>query len=152
MFNPHEAVTSNKHLLPAGSASESHTACALGIVAHSRNAKLRSNMNIEKLKPIRPLLLVAAIFGFLAINCPFLYFALIEKEVYSEAMNNGLALVFIGEAFLLMFFLAYIIAKIGWKKPGWIFFIAMSLLGSLAFSIPLQLYLIIRPRQSEPSD
>lgn len=109
-------------------------------------------MNIEKLKPIRPLLLVAAIFGFLAINCPFLYFALIEKEVYSEAMNNGLALVFIGEAFLLMFFLAYIIAKIGWKKPGWIFFIAMSLLGSLAFSIPLQLYLIIRPRQSEPSD
>ena len=109
-------------------------------------------MNLEKLKSIRPLLLVAAIFGFLAINCPFLYFALIEKEVYSEALNNGLALVFIGEALLLMFFLAYIIARIGWKKPGWIFFIAMSLLGSLAFSIPLQLYLITRPRQSEPSD
>ena len=109
-------------------------------------------MNLEKLNPIRPLFLVAAIFGFLAINCPFLYFALIEKEVYSEALNNGLALVFIGEALLLMFFLAYIIARIGWKKPGWIFFIVMSLLGSLAFSIPLQLYLITRPKQIEPTD
>ena len=109
-------------------------------------------MNLEKLKPIRPLLLVAAIFGFLVINGPFLYFALIEKETYSEATNNGMALVFMGEAFLLMFFLAYIIARIGWKKPGWIFFIAMSLLGSLAFSIPLQLYLLTRPKPSELSD
>jgi F0F1-type ATP synthase assembly protein I len=104
-------------------------------------------MNFEKLKPIRPFLLISAISGFLIINVPFLYFALIEKETYSEAMSNGLALVFFGEAFLLMFFLAYIIAKIGWKKPGWVFFIAMSLLGSLAFSIPLQLYLITRPKQ-----
>jgi len=32
----------------------------------------------------------------------------------------------------------------GWEKPGWRFFIVMSLLGSLAFSIPLQLYLLTR--------
>ncbi|WOO41638.1 hypothetical protein [Rubellicoccus peritrichatus] len=106
-------------------------------------------MNLEKLEQIRPLLLVAAIFGFLAINCPFLYFAFIEKEAYAEAMSNGIALVFMGEAFLLMIFFAFVIAKSGTKKPGWIFFIVMSILGSLAFSVPLQLYLMSRPKQGE---
>jgi hypothetical protein len=105
---------------------------------------------MEKLKKIRPLLLVAAISGFLLINCPFLYYALIATDVYSEGMKNGLALVFIGEAFLLLAFLAFIIAKMGWKRPGWVFFVCMSILGSLAFSIPLQLYLMSRPNCSEP--
>jgi hypothetical protein len=106
-------------------------------------------MNIEKLREIRPILLVSAILGFLFINCPFLYFALIEREVYAAGMKNGLALVFIGEAFLLLAFLAFIIAKLGLKKPGWGFFILMSILGSLAFSIPLQLYLMTKPTKRE---
>lgn len=104
-------------------------------------------MNTDKLSPLRPLFLIAAIFGFLAINGPFLYFALIDTATYHQAMSNGMALLFISEAFLLMFFLAFIIAKMGWKKPGWIFFIAMSCIGSLAFSIPLQIYLSIKPIQ-----
>ncbi|MDB4438085.1 hypothetical protein N9195_00690 [bacterium] len=104
---------------------------------------------MEKLKEIRPLLLVAAIFGFLFINCPFLYYALIATDIYSEGMKNGMALVFMGEAFLLLAFLAFIIAKMGWERPGWVFFVCMSLLGSLAFSIPLQLYLMSRPGRSD---
>jgi hypothetical protein len=102
-------------------------------------------MHLQSIKPIRPLLLVTAIIGFAAINGPFLYFALLDKETYAEAMSNGIALVFMGEAFLLMFLFAFIIAKMGWKKPGWVFFIAMSLLGSMAFSVPLQLYLMTGP-------
>ena len=35
----YESKHSNKHLLLAGSASGSHTACAAGIVARSRNAE-----------------------------------------------------------------------------------------------------------------
>ena len=101
-------------------------------------------MNLDAMRPLRPLLLAAAIVGFVAINCPFLYFAFIDKAVYAEAMSNGLALVFIGEAFLLMFLIAFLIARTG-CRPGWFFFIAMSLLGSLAFSIPLQLYLMTKP-------
>jgi membrane protein implicated in regulation of membrane protease activity len=72
-------------------------------------------------------------------------------------MGNGMALVFIGEAFLLMLFLAVLISKLGWQRPGWQFFIVMSLLGSLAFSIPLQLYLRSKSEdcdedgESEPS-
>ena len=108
-------------------------------------------MNIDTLRQIRPLLLVAAVLGFLLINCPFLYYALIATDVYSEGMKNGLALVFVSEAFLLLACFALLIAKMGWKKPGWIFFVCMSMLGSLAFSIPFQLYLMTRPKKSETS-
>ena len=107
-------------------------------------------MNMEKLRNLRPVFLILAILGFLFINCPFLYFALIEREVYAAGMKNGIALVFIAEAFLLIAFFAFLIAKMGQKKPGWIFFICMSMLGSLAFSIPLQLYLMTKPNNSEP--
>ena len=107
-------------------------------------------MNMENLKKIRPLLLIAAICGFLFINCPFLYYALVATDIYSEGMKNGLALVFLGEAFLLLFFLAFVIAKMGWKRPGWVFFVCMSILGSLAFSVPFQLYLMSRPNRGGP--
>lgn len=99
---------------------------------------------MEPLKKLRTFFLIASIIGFLTINVPFLYFALIDQGVYQEAMNNGMALLFISEAFLLMFFIAFLIAKSGMKKPGWVFFICMSILGSLAFSIPFQIYLTLR--------
>ncbi|MEM7674241.1 MAG: hypothetical protein AAF212_12935 [Verrucomicrobiota bacterium] len=98
----------------------------------------------EKLHKLRPVLPVIAVLGFLFINCPFLYFAIFNREVYDAGMSNGLALVFIVEAFLLLIFFAILIAKLGWTRPGWFFFVCMSLLGSLAFSIPLQLYLMSR--------
>lgn len=93
--------------------------------------------------------LIISIFGFTLINLPFLYYAFIDREVYFQAMNNGMALLFMTEAFLLMFFLAFLIAKMKIKKPGWLFFIIMSILGSLAFSIPFQLYLIARKHESD---
>lgn len=102
-------------------------------------------MTLQNLRPIRPLLLALAILGFVGINGPFLYFALVDRATLWEAMNNGMALVFIIEAFLLMFLLAFLIAKMGWRNPGWKFFIAMSIIGSLAFSVPLQLYLLAKP-------
>ncbi|MEM6820914.1 MAG: hypothetical protein AAF558_03070 [Verrucomicrobiota bacterium] len=109
-------------------------------------------MSIESLIKIRSWFLVAAILGFITINLPFLYFSLIERSVYQEAIGNGMALVFMGEAFLLMFFFAFLIAKLGWKKPGWLFFLGMSLLGGLAFSIPLQIYVMLGKRlQNETS-
>jgi len=102
-------------------------------------------MNLEKLRPFRPFFLLAAIFGFAVVNGAFLYYSLIDRATFDAGMSNGLALVFMGEAFLLMFFFAFLIAKLGLKRPGWVFFIAMSLIGSMAFSVPLQLYLWLRP-------
>ena len=98
----------------------------------------------ESLWRLRPFLLVMSILGFLTINCPFLYYAFVERETYANAQENGLALLFMAEAFLLMGFFAYLIARLGWRRPGWIWFVVMSLLGSLAFSIPLFLYLAAR--------
>lgn len=109
-------------------------------------------MDLTKLQPLRHWFLGTAILGFLVINVPFLYITVFDQQTYSEAMANGIAQIFMGEAFLLMFFFAFVIAWIGWKKPGWAFFIAMSILGSLAFSVPLYLYLMARSSKSCDSD
>ena len=98
-------------------------------------------LDIHHLGLSRPLLLTLAIVGFVLINCPFLYFAIIEKEIYEAALRNGIAVVFMAEAFLLMGGGAFLIWFLRLKNPGWIPFILLSLLGSLAFSIPLFLYL-----------
>jgi len=98
-------------------------------------------MNSTHLQRFRPLFLLAAIAGFLLVNVPFLYFVIFRREVYHEAMANGVALVFIGEAFLLMLLFAFLVSRLGLQRPGWILFIVLSLLGSMAFSIPLFLYL-----------
>lgn len=102
-------------------------------------------MNLDKLVPYRPLLLGLAILGFCLINLPFLYFTFFVPGTYAAAMSNGIAVVFMGEAMLLMVFFAWLFAKCAPPRPGWLFFIAMSLLGGLAFSIPLQLWRWTKP-------
>jgi hypothetical protein len=98
-------------------------------------------MNLDSLKSLRGVFLFLALLGFSVINLPFLYFFFFEKAIYDVAMTNGVALVFMAEAFLLMFIFAFLIGKVGWKKPGWFIFIVLSIVGSLAFSIPFFLYL-----------
>jgi len=100
-------------------------------------------MKTRALLELRPLLLLAALLGLVFINGPFLYFTLIDRETYDAAMRNGMALAFIAEALLLTALFAFLIARMG-MKPGWLFFVGMSLAGSLAFSVPLQLYLMTR--------
>lgn len=109
-------------------------------------------MHWKKINSLRPVLLAAAMVGLVGINGPFLYFTLLDRETCLAALGNGMALVFLAEALFLMFLFAVLIAKMGWKKPGWLFFIAMSLLGSLAFSIPFQLYLLSRPGRAGKDD
>lgn len=104
-------------------------------------------MNIDSLTPRRTLILSISVIGFIMINIPFLYFAIFDTATYEAGMSNGFALVFIGEAFLLMLFLAYLIRASGWNKPGWITFIILSIVGSMAFSIPFFLYLISDPKR-----
>jgi hypothetical protein len=95
---------------------------------------------LSRLRPLRGLFLVCAIVGFLGVNLPFLYYMLFDKLVYNTAMMNGVALIFIVEAMLLMLFFAFLVARLGWKRPGWLWFIVLSLVGSMAFSVPLMLY------------
>ena len=105
-------------------------------------------MNIFRaLQPYRPILYGLAAVGLFGINGVFLYFALLHPEVMAEAMRNPISLVFQIEAFLMMGFFAWLIARSGYRKPGWVAFVVLSIAGSLAFSIPAFLLMHMRKRQ-----
>lgn len=102
-------------------------------------------MNSIPLSPAeKAALVVLAIFGALIPNGVFLYYFLTAPEVTQEALSNPISLVFISEAFLLMFVFAWLLRRYAIKRPGSIAFIVMSLLGSMVFSVPAALYLILR--------
>jgi hypothetical protein len=90
------------------------------------------------------LLLGLSIFGLIVPNGAFLYYAFAAQQTLQEAMANPVSLVFIIEAFVLMFLSAWLIHRQGIKSPGWLAFILMSLIGSMIFSVPACLYLASR--------
>ena len=87
------------------------------------------------------LLAVLAVFGFCVPNGIFLYFLVKDPGLLRAALGNPLALTFIVEAFFLMFLLAWLIARAGLRKPSATAFIVLSIIGSLAFSVPASLWL-----------
>ncbi len=90
------------------------------------------------------LLLALAVFGLIVPNGFFLYYSLVAPAALDAALSNPVALVFITEAFLLMFLFSWVIRRLGFRSPGWLGFIVMSLLGSMVFSVPAFLYLASR--------
>ena len=100
------------------------------------------------MKPFSPtqekFLLGLALFGLVVPNGFFLYYSLIAPATLHAALTNPVALVFITEAFLLMFLFAWVIRSLGFRSPGWLAFVILSLLGSMVFSVPAFLYLASR--------
>lgn len=92
-------------------------------------------------------LLAVAVLGFLVVNGAFVYALLFRPEAMREAMRNPLSAAFMAEALLLVVLLAYLFRKWGVSRisSGW--FIVLSLLGSLAFAIPLAALLADRRRE-----
>ena len=107
---------------------------------------------IHRLSPYRPLLYVVGAIGLFGLNGVFLFYALLRPEVMAAALANPVSLVFILEALLLTGLFAWLIATFGWKRPGWLAFVALSMVGSLAFSVPAFLLLHLRKQagQSRP--
>lgn len=89
-------------------------------------------------------LLALAVSGLIVPNGVFLYYALVTPAAVHAALSNPVSLVFITEAFFLMFLFAWVIRHLGFRSPGWRAFIVMSLLGSMVFSVPAFLYLASR--------
>lgn len=87
------------------------------------------------------LLLGLAFIGMLVPNGWFLWHLFAHPEVVREALANPVAQLVIAEAFLLMFLLAWLIHRTGFRSPGWLAFIFLSLIGSMACSAPAFLYL-----------
>lgn len=97
------------------------------------------------------LLLALAIFGLIVPNGIFLYYALVVPSALQATLRDPVALVFITEAFALMFLFAWLIQRLGLRAPGWLTFILMSLIGSMVFSIPAFLYISSRQARKSPS-
>jgi Na+/melibiose symporter-like transporter len=93
-------------------------------------------------------LAVLAVFGFVVPNGLFVYYFVKNPGLLRAAMANPLALTFMLEAVVLLVLFAWLIARMGLRKPSALAFVLMSLAGSLVFSVPATLYLAAKnPRQ-----
>ena len=109
---------------------------------------------LDLLRPYTPTLWILAVVGLLGLNGAFVYYALFRPDVLAAAQRNPVSLVFMVEAFVLVGLGAWGIWRLGLRRPGWVAFVAMSLVGSLAFSVPafLLLHLRKRSRASRPAE
>jgi len=77
-----------------------------------------------------------AIFGASIPNGVFCYNFIFAPEVTKVALSNPISLVFITEAFFLMFLVAWLLRKASSARPTGKAFIIMSILGGMVFSVP----------------
>lgn len=87
------------------------------------------------------ILLMIALFGLMVPNGLFLYWLLYEYDGLANFAQNKLGIAFILDAFLAMGLLAYSFASKPIGKVKWYWFILLSILGGLGFSLPLYWYL-----------
>lgn len=87
------------------------------------------------------ILLLIALFGLLVPNGIFIYWLLNEYDGIAGIIQNKLAVAFIMDAFLAMGLLSFYFAKNPIGKVKWYWFIVLSMLGGLGFSIPLYWWL-----------
>ena len=86
------------------------------------------------------LMLLGAV-GLLGINGVFLWSLYARPGTVEAVLSNPLALAFVIEAMLLVVTLAWLFRKWGMTRLGWGWFVVLSLVGSLAFAIPVALLL-----------
>ncbi len=103
------------------------------------------NLSSKEVTVLRAL----AIFGLIVPNGVFLYFAFSDTAVFLDALKNPISLVFIAEAFFLMALFAWLLKRVGVRKSSATVFVAMSLVGSMAFSVPMTLARIAKHTSSD---
>ena len=102
--------------------------------------------SLESFRPYTPLLWTLALVGFLGINAVFLYGAFWRPDLITPALTNPISVAFIVEALVLTAFGAWVVWLLGLRRPGPVTFVALSLIGSLAFSVPLLILMHLRKR------
>lgn len=105
---------------------------------------------LQRLAPYRLVLWLLAGLGLFGLNGVFVYYALLQPDVLAAALRNPVSLVFMVEAFVMVGLAAWVIARVGLKRPGWLAFVLLSMLGGLAFSVPSFLLLHIRKHEPVP--
>lgn len=86
-------------------------------------------------------LLLTALFGLVVPNGLFLYWTVYEYNGLANVVQNKLATAFIIDAFLAMGLIAYSFARKPVGKVKWYWFVVLSLIGGLGFSLPLYWWL-----------
>ena len=104
-------------------------------------------MSVECQRSEQVVLWALAVFGFVVVNGAFLY-GLLTPGVLAEALANPVALAFMVEAMLLLGALAYLLTKWRVSRLSWVWFIVLSMLGSMAFALPI---VLLWPRSSKDS-
>ena len=84
-------------------------------------------------------LTLIAVVGFAGLNGVFVWAMLTDPEMAMTALRNPVAAAFIIEAFILVGVLAYLLGR--WKVSNvhWGWFVLLSIVGGIAFSLPVVL-------------
>jgi len=100
----------------------------------------------------RSALIGFSLVGLIGLNSLFIYAILTRPQAMLDALENPVSLVFIVEAFMLLGLFAYLLGKWGVSRLGWKWFVALSLLGSMAFAVPVVLLWKRRGAVPEPGE
>ena len=95
-------------------------------------------MHIEYRRSERIFLWSLAVVGFVLVNGAFVY-GILRPGVLQEALANPIALAFMAEAMLLMGAFAYLLVRWQVSRLSWVWFVVLSMLGSMAFALPVVL-------------
>jgi hypothetical protein len=87
------------------------------------------------------LLLLVSAFGFVVPNGFFVYWLSYEFQGFGPVMQDKLALGFILDVFLALVILSVYFAHHPIGRVRWPWFVALSLMGGLGFSLPLYYWL-----------
>lgn len=93
-------------------------------------------------------LLLVSLFGLLVPNALFLYWLFVEYQGVAAIMQDKLALGFMIDAFMVLGLLAFYFARNPIGRIRWPWFVVLSLLGGLGFSLPFYYWLNKRIRSS----
>jgi hypothetical protein len=96
----------------------------------------------------RIVLWAVAAASLVGLNGVFLYYAFARPDLLADALANPISLVFILEASVLTAFGAWAVMRAGLRRPGWGAFVVLSVVGSLAFSVPAFVLWHLRARTS----
>lgn len=93
-------------------------------------------------------LLLVALFGLVVPNGLFVYWLFVEFNGLAAVMQNKLALAFMIDAFLALALIAVYFARRPIGPVRWPWFVVLSLIGGLGFSLPFYWWLNTRPVQA----
>ena len=84
----------------------------------------------------RLLLWTLSAVGFFGLNGVFVY-SILQPSIVQEALTNPLAVAFVVEALLLVALLAFLLTKWQAMAIPWWWFVALSLIGTILFALPV---------------